>query len=72
MTGTTPADLMLWPGVAIDGYGREILVLDRVPLAVDDFEKCWSVLLYYCDTPSRIRRGGRARTTRPRGCASAT
>ena len=53
VTGTTPADLMLWPGIAIDGYGREILVLDRVPLAVDDFEKCCSVLLYYCDTPEQ-------------------
>lgn len=53
VTGTTPADLMLWPGIAIDGYGREILVIDRVPLAVDDFEKCWSVLLHYCDTPEQ-------------------
>jgi hypothetical protein len=47
----------LTPGVAIDGYGREILVSAPVALEVDDPEGCSFVLLYYCDDPEQVPPG---------------
>ncbi|MCY0916455.1 hypothetical protein [Massilia antarctica] len=45
------AGYLLTPGIAIDGYGREIVVPG--PLVVDvgglNQKLCWYVLLYYCE-----------------------
>ena len=42
----------LSPGIAIDGYGREIIVPDTVPIGEPDNSECWSILLYYCEAPA--------------------
>lgn len=46
---------LLTPGIAIDGYGREIFVPH--PLAVDiaglNQQRCWYVQLYYCERPQQ-------------------
>jgi hypothetical protein len=44
----------LTSGVAIDGYGREIVVPGRVVLPIKDPDGCWSVLLSYCEDPEQI------------------
>jgi hypothetical protein len=44
-------------GVAIDGYGREILVPEPVELESLDLKKCWSILLYYCEYPEQLPPG---------------
>ena len=44
----------LMPGVAIDGYGREILVPNAVDLPTGNPEACWFVLLYYCEYPEQV------------------
>jgi hypothetical protein len=59
-----PASFSLTPGVAIDGYGREILVLEPVDLQVADPGKCWDVLIYYCEYPQQVPPG-RACEDRP-------
>lgn len=42
---------ILTPGVAVDGYGREIVVTEDLPidLAGLDQSKCWLILLHYCE-----------------------
>lgn len=52
-------EFSLTPGVAIDGYGREIFVPEVVLLEVDDPDACETLALYYCeaDAQSRPDRG---------------
>jgi len=45
---------MLTPGVAIDGYGREILVGDSVALGSPDLNACQAVVLYYCEFDAQV------------------
>src|SRR2546428_14038064 len=35
-TGSNTVDLLLTPGMAIDGFGREVLVFSSVKLAIED------------------------------------
>jgi hypothetical protein len=41
----------LSPGIAIDGYGREIIVPEAVEIGEPDNSDCWTILLYYCESP---------------------
>lgn len=41
------------PGVAIDGYGRELVVAEPMPLEIEDTERCWSVVLHGCERPEQ-------------------
>jgi len=45
----------LTPGIAIDGYGREIFVPEPVPLVVKDPEGCAMLALYYCEYDAQTR-----------------
>jgi hypothetical protein len=49
----------LMPGVAIDGYGREVLVPLPVDLRIADFaeSQCWFVYVYYCEDPEQVPPG---------------
>lgn len=47
----------LTPGVAIDGYGREILVTAPLDLDIPDAKLCWFVILYYCEYPEQVPPG---------------
>src|SRR5882672_12865706 len=47
----------LMPGVAIDGYGREILVPEPHELTGVTPEDCCYVWLYYCEAGEQIPRG---------------
>ena len=47
----------LTSGVAIDGYGREILVREPVDLEIDDTNLCSYVVLYYCEYPEQLPPG---------------
>jgi hypothetical protein len=49
----------LTPGVAIDGYGREILVPEAFDLEggddrQPDLKRCWRLFLYYCEAPEQL------------------
>src|SRR5438045_4000707 len=44
----------LTPGVAIDGYGREILVGDAVALGAPDLDACHALILYYCELDAQL------------------
>jgi hypothetical protein len=46
----------LTPGVAIDGYGRELLVPETVDLGDRelDAQRCWYVHLFYCEDPEQV------------------
>ena len=57
VSGDPRRGLTVEPGLAFDGYGREILVLEPVSLPVDDTTKCWSVLLYFCERPEQVPPG---------------
>ena len=57
VTGTSLADLVVWPGVAIDGYGREIVVPTTQRLDAIDGDGCWMIALYYCDRPGQVPPG---------------
>lgn len=48
----------LTPGIAIDGYGREIFVPEPVALEVDDPDACVTLALYYCEADAQSRRRG--------------
>ena len=48
---------MLAPGIAIDGYGREILVDQAAPLPALNLQQCAYVLLHYCDQPEQVPPG---------------
>jgi hypothetical protein len=41
----------LMPGLAIDGYGRELLLIEPVELSVPRNAACTFVILYYCEYP---------------------
>jgi hypothetical protein len=49
----------LTPGVAIDGYGREILVPAAIEIEIENFiaEGCWFLLLHYCEDPEQFPPG---------------
>lgn len=47
----------LTPGVAIDGYGRELLVPITVELDALAGDGPWSLLLYYCEDPEQTPPG---------------
>jgi hypothetical protein len=42
-------DVIVQPGLAIDGFGREIVVPEAVRAPGLDLETCAAVLLYYCE-----------------------
>ena len=48
------------PGIAIDSFGRELVLQEAEPLSIDKADKCVDVWLVYCREPSRLRRPGRA------------
>lgn len=48
---------LLMPGVAIDGYGRELLVTEPIDLNVDGVPQCLFVTLYYCEYPEDATPG---------------
>ena len=48
---------LLMPGVAIDGYGRELLVTEPIDLDVDGTPDCLFVTLYYCESPADAQPG---------------
>jgi hypothetical protein len=54
---TAPGGYSLTPGVAIDGYGRELVVPARVALAAPQGERRWCVLLAYCEAPESVPAG---------------
>src|SRR5512144_524751 len=51
---TAGGGLALTPGVAIDGYGREILVPDAVALGAPDLKACHALVLYYCEFDAQL------------------
>jgi hypothetical protein len=55
----TRGDFVLTPGVAIDGYGREILVPRAIEIEFEGFDKegCWFVVLHYCEDPEQVPPG---------------
>jgi hypothetical protein len=57
VTGTSLADMVVWSGVAIDGYGREIVVPTTHRLDAIDGDGCWMIALYYCDRPGQVPTG---------------
>jgi hypothetical protein len=54
-----PGDVIVWPGVAIDGYGREIIVPEPARVRTDTVAAAaiWDLLLYYCDRPEQVPPG---------------
>lgn len=42
---------VLTPGVAVDGYGREIVVAEDLPIDLAGLDQtgCWTILLHYCE-----------------------
>lgn len=48
---------VLMPGVAIDGYGRELLVTEPFDLDIDGTPECLFVMLYYCEFPADAQLG---------------
>ena len=55
--GSVAQGFTLTRGVAIDGYGREIVVPEPLALAIDHPERCAFVLLYYCEYPEQAPPG---------------
>ena len=69
------SSVILTPGVAIDGYGREIVVGSPVELSVRDGssltpsqissllsgDRCWDVVLHYCESPEQVPPGRKCR-----------
>ena len=49
----------LMPGVAIDGYGREIVVPSAVEVEIEGFKEtgCWFLILHYCEDPEQVPPG---------------
>jgi hypothetical protein len=47
------------PGIAIDLFGRELVLLEAAPLPINNMAGCLDVWLIYCREPLRLRRPGR-------------
>jgi hypothetical protein len=54
VTGARGGPFVVEPGVAIDGYGREIVVPRPEPVQPPVGLAEWTVVLYYCDRPAQV------------------
>ena len=48
------------PGIAIDSFGRELVLQQAKPLTINEADECVDVWLIYCREPSGLRKPGRA------------
>jgi hypothetical protein len=59
--GNTQGGFTLTRGVAIDGYGRELVVSQPVDLEIDGLDRCWFVHVAYCEDPEQVPPGRQCR-----------
>lgn len=50
---------LLTPGIAIDGYGRELFVPTPTQFTIEGYDenKCWFVQIHYCEDPEQVPPG---------------
>jgi hypothetical protein len=67
VTWTSSAEIVVQPGLAIDGFGREILVPEALSIDATLIDKsgCSSIAIYYCDRPEQVPPGRRCEDEPP-------